>query len=634
MTYRADIDGLRAIAVAGVVLFHAKLGVPGGYAGVDVFFVISGFLITGLIMRDLRAGNFSLMDFWERRARRILPALAVVVAFTLAAGWFVLLPDDYAQLGERVAALLGFAANIKFWLESGYFAPEAEVNPLLHTWTLSLEEQYYVLIPLFLGLLFRLRRSRWVVPLLWLGAAASFAAAVYGTRQMSSGAFYLLPTRAWELAAGSLLAFAGPISRLPVRATLGWLGLAAIVASFFAYDEMTRFPGIPALAPVLGAVLLIWSGMRQPGDPLPSPHRLLATRPLIALGLISYSFYLWHWPLLAGYRYAAYGPLPLGMRLAMVSAALVLACLSWRFVEQPFRKRGLVRTRSAAFRLSAATIALLLIASATLWGFHGFKSRLTPLASLFEASKHDAMYRFSHDLADVPNNLVHVGATTTTAPGVFLWGDSHAAAALPGLDLACQNAGLPLTASFTAATAPVLGWFRSGDFGIGPDALPMADAVLAHISSEAAAGRLTTVVLAARWSFYLTDQRSGDSFPAAFARTLEALQRCGCKVVILQETPCFSSSVPSLLALHCPTLNDIPRFALPAAHYDLWVRRQRLLFAQHPSIPVVIPTTPFTDSKGRILPADSHGTFFRDSNHFTLHGSRKLASGFSAALLR
>jgi hypothetical protein len=162
----------------------------------------------------------------------------------------------------------------------------------------------------------------------------------------------------------------------------------------------------------------------------------------------------------------------------------------------------------------------------------------------------------------------------------------------------------------------------------------MADAVLAHISSEAAAGRLTTVVLAARWSFYLTDQRSGDSFPAAFARTLEALQRCGCKVVILQETPCFSSSVPSLLALHCPTLNDIPRFALPAAHYDLWVRRQRLLFAQHPSIPVVIPTTPFTDSKGRILPADSHGTFFRDSNHFTLHGSRKLASGFSAALLR
>jgi len=632
MTYRADIDGLRAVAVAGVVLFHAKLGVPGGYAGVDVFFVISGFLITSLILRDLRAGNFSLLDFWERRARRILPALAVVVAFTLAAGWFVLLPEDYALLAARVGALLGFAANIKFWLEAGYFTAGSEINPLLHTWTLSLEEQYYLLIPLLLGLLFWLRKSRWVLPLLWLGAAVSFTGAVFGSREMPSASFFLLPTRAWELAIGSVLAYAGPIGRAPLRAGLGGLGIAAILAGFFLFDEQTRFPGIPALVPVLGTAMVIWSGMRQPDETLSLPHRLLATRPLVALGLISYSFYLWHWPLLAGYRYFFYTPSSIGIRLALVAAALGVACFSWRFVEQPFRQRARACSQKSIFVLSAAAAVAISAVAGLIWTCAGYPSRLSPLAARFAAGKHDANYLHSHQLTDVPAKLMRGGAEKSTA-GVFLWGDSHAAAALPGLGLACQQAGVPLTAAFSSATPPVLDWFFFGEFGLNEAAIPYNAAVLGHIQAEAAAGRISSVILAARWNSYLTDKRAGASFPAALERTLDALLQTGCKIVILQEAPFFAVDVPRTLALHCSTVAELPRFAMNPATYAARTRSQARLFAKHPNILVLNPATPLSDSAGRILPADADGAFFRDSHHLSIHGSVRVFRLLDRAIL-
>ena len=368
IAYRPDIDGLRAIAVLGVVFFHAGLGFPGGYAGVDVFFVISGFLITSLILKELRQGTFSLLGFWERRARRILPALTVVVVAILIAGWFFLLPADYEVLGKQIVALAALSSNIKFWWETGYFATSAEEKPLLHTWSLSLEEQFYLLIPLLLWFLFRLRKSSWVAPVLFLGAIASFTLSVIGSYRAPSATFFLLPTRAWELAAGSLLAFVQPIPQPRLRTLIAWLGLAAILGPLFFYAPGIRFPGLTALPPVAGAALLIWSGLRPPSSDLrpptsdlrpptsvlrppssdsrlPLPNRLLATRPLVWIGLLSYSLYLWHWPLFAYCKYLSSTPPTLPVRLSLVAISVLLAWLSLCFVERPFRSRSLVPTR-------------------------------------------------------------------------------------------------------------------------------------------------------------------------------------------------------------------------------------------------------------------------------------------------
>ena len=209
LKYRPDIDGLRAIAVLGVVFYHAGLGFPGGYVGVDVFFVISGYLITSLIRKELQSGDFCMLNFWERRARRILPALSMLVVAVLLAGWFLMLPADYEALGKQTIALVFFCSNIKFWMESGYFDSIASEKPLLHTWSLSLEEQFYIVIPILLGLLFKFRRSGWVVPVLGGICLTSFALSISWVEHQREAAFYLLPARAWELGLGSLVAFLG-----------------------------------------------------------------------------------------------------------------------------------------------------------------------------------------------------------------------------------------------------------------------------------------------------------------------------------------------------------------------------------------------------------------------------------------
>lgn len=340
-SYRPDIDGLRAIAVVGVVLFHAGLEVPGGYIGVDVFFVISGFLITGLIVKDLNNQSFSLLDFWERRARRILPALAVVTAATLIAGWYILMPSDYKRLGSSVIALAALASNIQFYRSTGYFAPASKEMPLLHTWSLSLEEQFYLLVPLLLMLLFYLRKPSWFQMALIVVSIGSLIMATIGIRYAPSATFYLLPFRAWELALGSLLAITQPLKQQKTRSTLAWIGLGGILVPYALYSARTPFPGLTAIPPVVGAALLIWTGM--PGASPTIPNQMLGARPLVWIGLLSYSLYLWHWPLFAYYRYLFSSEPPLAPALLIVSISLVLAWLSLHYIEHPFRSKSLIR---------------------------------------------------------------------------------------------------------------------------------------------------------------------------------------------------------------------------------------------------------------------------------------------------
>ena len=291
---RPEIDGLRAIAVVPVILFHAGLTLlPGGYVGVDVFFVISGYLITGLLLLDLDAGRYSLAQFYERRARRILPALFVVVAVTLPLGFAVMLPGQFRDLSESVVTVILFLSNLYFLTQIDYFAPDAALQPLLHTWSLAVEGQFYLAFPALLALLWRAGRGRTIWVLAGL-ALASLALADWGGRENPARSFFFTGTRIWELLAGSLAAIAGHGRVLRGNDRAAMAGLAMIAASMLLFDPSTPVPGLPALLPVSGTIAVLCfatAGTRT--------ARLLSWHPVVVVGLVSYSAYLWHHPLFA-----------------------------------------------------------------------------------------------------------------------------------------------------------------------------------------------------------------------------------------------------------------------------------------------------------------------------------------------
>jgi len=360
--FRPDIEGLRGIAVLLVVLFHAGLPIPGGFIGVDVFFVISGFLITGLLVREHeRTGRVSLSNFYARRIRRLLPAAAVVVLVTLGGALaFIGLLDRPSVMTDGAAAALS-VSNIRFALAEGsYFTAIGQPSPFLHFWSLSVEEQFYLVWPALLLFVARGRR-RWVGAVLIAVLAGSFAANLYLTETSISWAFYSLPTRAWQLALGGLLAVAGTWpNRLPrivgvLAALAGWAALAGLVAAAMLIGERTPYPGTAALAPAVAGAVLIASGTARWGAGL-----ILSSTPIRFLGRISYSLYLWHWPILVLVPLAVGATLPVEARSILVLAAVVVAWASWRFVEEPFHhgviSAVLVPRRAIAIGLASIVV--------------------------------------------------------------------------------------------------------------------------------------------------------------------------------------------------------------------------------------------------------------------------------------
>ena len=334
MKYRAEIDGLRALAVVPVILFHAGFELfSGGFVGVDVFFVISGYLITTILIEDIENKRFSIVNFYERRARRILPALFFVMLVCIPFAWMWMLPSQMKDFSQSLVAVSLFASNILFWHESGYFDASAEEKPLLHTWSLAVEEQYYVLFPIFLILAWRFGKNRvfWMIVVM---AAISLLLSEWGWRNKATANFYLAPTRAWELFAGSITAFIVQKQGVQKNNLLAILGLAAIVFSIFYFDESTPFPSVYALIPVLGVVMLVLYA-----DKATFAAKLLSTKIFVGIGLISYSAYLWHQPLFAFARIRSFEYPSLLLMSVLSLVSLVLAYFSWRYIEGPFRGR-------------------------------------------------------------------------------------------------------------------------------------------------------------------------------------------------------------------------------------------------------------------------------------------------------
>jgi len=377
ITYRPDIDGLRSIAVGAVVIFHLFGVMGGGYLGVDIFFVISGFLITSILIRENEVGNYSIISFYERRIRRIIPALIFMLIVISAIAVMVLLPSDLIRFGWSILATLSFVSNIYFWRDADYFSPAAETKPLLHTWSLGVEEQFYVIFPVVIAFIYKFFRKNSIIIISCL-ASLSLALTIFILHLgKGSVAFYLLPTRAWELGAGAIVALSTVFP--PGRRVAGFfsfIGLGLIAVFLFEANPYRWAPLPTALPAVLGTALLLWAG--QTKNPISG---LLANRPMVWGGLISYSLYLWHWPIYVLLRYRLIDEPGFVHRSLMLFSAIAAAYLSWRYVEKPFRSRSMLPSRVLA--LTGAGVLIMALVAVGFVASKGLPRRLPEEASRF-----------------------------------------------------------------------------------------------------------------------------------------------------------------------------------------------------------------------------------------------------------
>ncbi len=556
MHYRREIDGLRAIAVLAVILFHAGFeGFRGGFVGVDVFFVISGYLITSIILSGKQDGTFTLLRFYERRARRILPALFLVMLACLPFAWLWMLPAEMVSFSRSLVAVLLFASNILFWRETGYFATANELKPLLHTWSLAVEEQYYVLFPLFLLLAWRLGR-RWMVGLLALAAVASLALAQWSSINSPTAGFYLLPTRGWELLIGALAAFhhsKGTVSlgdRLtPVFQAGSLLGMLLIGYAICAFDRSTPFPSLYALAPTLGTLCVILFA-----TPATLVGRLLGSKVLVGIGLLSYSAYLWHQPLFAFARMRSIEAPGVLQLLSLAVLSILLAFLSWKFVEQPCRDSR--KTSRQAIFGGAIAAALVMVGVGVVGQRQsGFESRFSLPSDIAKTLVVPDRRGVCFDRPEAylrTDWLCDIGPKIGNA-SFLVFGDSHALTLLPAFEeLAGRNAKRGLSTG-ASGCIPLLGVFAVPADQRDAACHRLNQRVYEYVKAQ----EIKKVFLVARWTYYTdggydeTDfshiglsqdskaskQLSREAFEQGLEETVAAYAAIGVQPIIVSQAP-------------------------------------------------------------------------------------------------
>jgi peptidoglycan/LPS O-acetylase OafA/YrhL len=665
--YRADIDGLRAIAVVSVVLFHAfPRALPGGFVGVDIFFVISGFLITRIILGEVGKGSFSLYDFYARRFRRILPALLVVVAGCIAIGYATLLSFEFDELALQAIAGLGFASNFYYWRNSGYFDPVAELQPLLHLWSLSLEEQFYIFWPLLL--LFIRRWGKYRLPCILLLAGVSFAAQLFFVKNWATATFFLLPTRFWELAAGGVVAFIAveandpndTFHRMSLYRALGKhaklakegllsLGVLLLVAALV-FVRPEGFPGFQALLPVMGTALVIANGSES------RVARILLERNfLISIGLISYPLYLWHWPLLSFARIYEQGMPSAGVRACIVLLSFVAAVLTWKFVEKPFA--------SVRFGRTAGLIPSSRFVHVSLAGLAGFIAVLVPIpvgAGLPNRFPHHESLREQLKWVESSNGCrsdgsmmpadVDCQSENPAGANILLWGDSHAAHLFPGLRDAVDD---EWNWSFMGHSAPLIGvdhWVAGEPEGRRSG---LNKLILEEVTTMDHVG---TVVLASRGPFYyaekplsehdrqniwryrradeLTHLEPLDGFKRGYGNTIDSLTRLGKRVVVFLDVPELNFLPESCLGIRPFQILAKPRSPCMMPVSQLRERNEtyrevfKALRDEYSEALFFDPTPHFCDVESCTVMIDDK-LLYRDDDHLSYVGSAYIAEKFT-----
>lgn len=636
LAYRRDIDGLRAVAVLAVVLFH--FGVPGftgGFVGVDVFFVISGYLITSIIWREREARRFSFIDFWARRARRILPALFVMILATLAVGWFLLAPKDYEELGRSIHYQAVFTSNLLFMRQDGYFDAASDIKPLLHTWSLSVEEQFYILFPLLLSLLSS-RLKHWRAALFAI-LLVSFGMSVWAVSRQPEKAFFLLHLRAWELLAGAMLAV---LPKREWRASpalaqgVSLASMALLLLAVFGFDPHTPFPGAAALLPVLGTVGMIWAH----GQQKTWVSHLLGTRVMVGVGLISYSWYLWHWPVFVFGSYAAVDGLSALELGGLMLLSLVLGYLSWRFVETPFREKRLLAGRKAMLAAAGAGILCVgFIGQVVRWE-DGLPWRLPEQALRYAQAK-----KWSPELMaclaekDTPDDRLfcHFGPKSRSV-SALVWGDSHATALIPALEDGAKKHDISLVQASFAGCIPLDGLEnieRCAHFNH-------------RVEKALAEQNFSDVVLAARWSLYLYGQMSGDiehalkdpttgkyvrtiaeqRFADGLRQRIAGLRAAGHRVWLVKEVPLQEIIVPYRLSRLAMLNRPVTDEGLPVSHH---LKREAFISQLFDELAAADDGVSVLDPAPRLCGADglcrvelNGRALYTDDNHLSEVGAR------------
>ena len=649
MQYRREIDGLRAVAVLPVIFFHAGLSVfSGGYVGVDIFFVISGYLITSILIRELEQGDFSIARFYERRARRILPALFTVMLACIPFAYLWMLPLQMKEFAQSIVAVLFFVSNILFWRETGYFSEDAELQPLLHTWSLAVEEQYYLLFPIFLLLVWKFGRSHvfWAIVALSVG---SLLASEWGWRNKPSANFYLAPTRAWELFAGSICAFLSVGKAQRKSDFLGLLGLGLIAFSIFYYDATVPFPSVYSLVPVVGTALIILFA-----DKGTLVARLLSTRAFVGIGLISYSAYLWHQPLFAFARLRSLAEPNQYLMLSLAFAALVLAWGTWYWIEQPFRKptASVLNSQKRVFVSSGIVGAIFVAVGLVGYVGNGLSWRL-------DSAVQEVLNFRPGDTTECHNGLdaedisrgerCLIGAKTRT-PSVAILGDSHVSRLTDALSEGLLGHGMSAITYNGSWCVPLANFVtnKSGKDGC----LGEINAAINEVIQD---DKIEYVILFAEWANYTkgfrwpnveknassylfsddmrfdfsaaSPSKNLEHFDLALDHTLDMLHQGRKKVVIILPTPELHFHVPYSMARSILFDEEVAYEELSEVEYfdrTEMVRKQLVTAAEQYGSVIVDPyllfcgngSCSFTDHSGRSL--------YEDSNHMSFWGAERI----------
>jgi peptidoglycan/LPS O-acetylase OafA/YrhL len=648
--YRNEIDGLRAISVVSVILFHAGFSwFSGGFVGVDIFFLISGYLIAGILLRERDQGGINLISFYERRARRILPALVVILTVTCVFAWIWMMPEELIKFGQSLVATNTFISNIYFTGQVSYFDQTNELKPLLHTWSLAVEEQYYLIFPLALAFISRWAK-RYDVAIITVAFFTSLLLAEYLAIRSPTFNFFQLPTRAWELLMGVLLALG--LARYPERSAkhaelLSLFGLTAIIGSIVLFEETTPMPGLVGLIPLGGAALVIAFASQAT-----FAGRLLGARLPVAIGLVSYSAYLWHQPVFAFARIRFYwGIGPIGW-VGLCILTFVLAWLSWRLVEVPARDRTKIKFKQLWPLLAITTIGLLSFGT---WVVRnaGVPSRVPPRALSVEANARAAMqsnWRCEFDERKLFDER-QVCTTTGKRGSVTVWGDSHAMALSSGLEKQLSEQGFGLKNYSTSSCPPLL------DTEWASRTRPCAAEVNRMLGSILQDKEAKIVILAARWAFFTEGVRfdnleggiemgekdspvfvsqfrhTTNPALAALNKTVDALLKGGKRVLLVYPIPEVGWNVPTVQSRR-QFFNETGSSRIIATQTSVYYARNRrartLLDAvatRHSSVVLADPAKVLCNTlmKDRCV-AEIHGrALYFDDDHVNEEGSTMIA---------